>query len=57
MGRNIFRIGETPEADQLATAHLQGALYGILDIIKTNPVANYDKFVKAFKDPGTVLEI
>ena len=37
--------------------HLQGALYGILDIIKTDPLADYDKFVQAFQDPGTVLDI
>ncbi len=37
--------------------HLQGALYGILDIIKTDPLAEYDKFVLAYQDPDTVLEI
>ena len=36
---------------------LQGALYGILEIIKTNPLADYDNFVRALKDPNTELEI
>ena len=37
--------------------HLQGALYSILDIIKTDPLADYDNFVQALQDPGTILEI
>ena len=37
--------------------HLQGALYGILEIIKTDPLADYGEFVRAFRDPGTPLEI
>ena len=35
----------------------QGARYGILDTIKTDPSADCDKFVKAFQDPGVALEI
>ena len=37
--------------------HLQGALYGILDIIKTDPLADYDQFVRAYQDPNVQLEI
>ena len=37
--------------------HLQGVLYGILEIIKTDPLADYGEFVRAFRDPGTPLEI
>ena len=37
--------------------HLQGALYGILDIIKTDPLADYDQFVRAYLDPNHQLEI
>ena len=37
--------------------HLQSALYGILDIIKTDPLADYDNFVQALQDPDTILEI
>lgn len=37
--------------------HLQSALYGILDIIKTDPLADYDQFVQAYRDPDFQLEI
>lgn len=37
--------------------HLQSALYGILDVIKTDPLADYDQFVRAFQDPDVQLEI
>ena len=37
--------------------HLQAALYGILDIIKTDPLADYDQFVRAYQDPDIQLEI
>ena len=37
--------------------HLQSALYGILDIIKTDPLADYDQFVRAYQDPDVKLEI
>jgi hypothetical protein len=37
--------------------HLQAALYGILDIIKTDPLADYDQFLLAMQDPDTRLEI
>ena len=37
--------------------HLQAALFGILDIIKTDPLADYDQFVVAFRDPNVQLEI
>ena len=37
--------------------HLQSALYGILDIIKTDPLSDYDQFVQAYQDPNTLLEI
>ncbi len=39
------------------TLHLQGALYGILEIIKTDPLADYETFVLAMRDPDIVLEI
>ena len=39
------------------TLQLQGALYGILDIIKTDPLADYEKFALAMRDPDIVLEI
>ena len=37
--------------------HLQSALYGILDIIKTDPLADYDQFVCAYQDADIQLEI
>jgi hypothetical protein len=37
--------------------HLQGALYGILETIKADPLADYGKFVRTLQDPGTPLEI
>ena len=37
--------------------HLQSALYGILDIIKTDPLSDYDQFVRAYQDPDIQLEI
>jgi len=37
--------------------HLQAALYGILEVIKTDPLADYDKFVQAYQDPNIQLEI
>ncbi len=36
---------------------LQGALFGILEIIKTDPLADYDQFALAFRDPDVTLEI
>lgn len=37
--------------------HLQSALYGILDVIKTDPLSDYDQFVRAYQDPDIRLEI
>ena len=37
--------------------HLQSALYGILEVIKTDPLADYDQFVRAYQDPDFQLEI
>lgn len=39
------------------TIQLQGSLYGILDIVKTDPLADYEKFALAMRDPDIVLEI
>ena len=55
--RHVYTNRETPSVAHPPPLHCQGALYGILDIIKTDPLADYDKFVQAFQDPGTVLEI
>ena len=37
--------------------HLQVALYGILEVIKTDPLADYHNFVQAYRDPNIQLEI
>ena len=37
--------------------HLQSALYGILEVIKTDPLADYDKFVQALENSETLSVI